>query len=73
MRHAVKPTLIFHLCSEFRVFTENATSHLKLDPDWETILLIADGIRQNDVTYVFRTLFDLLHFTDLTSLFLFST
>lgn len=36
-------------CDDFQQ-TENATSHLKLDPDWETILLIADGIRQNDVT-----------------------
>ena len=30
---------------------ETATSHLKLEPDWTSILLICDLIRQNDVRY----------------------
>ncbi|XP_055371544.1 hepatocyte growth factor-regulated tyrosine kinase substrate [Condylostylus longicornis] len=29
---------------------ENATSHLHLEPDWPSILLICDAIRQNDIS-----------------------
>lgn len=31
-------------------FLDIATSHLRLDPDWPSILLICDLIRQNDAT-----------------------
>ncbi|XP_055918152.1 hepatocyte growth factor-regulated tyrosine kinase substrate isoform X2 [Eupeodes corollae] len=36
--------------STFEKTLENATSHLRLEPDWPSILLICDTIRQNDVT-----------------------
>jgi len=32
---------------------ETATSHLKLEPDWTSIMIICDLIRQNDVRYEF--------------------
>lgn len=31
-------------------FQETATSHLKLEPDWASIMVICDLIRQNDIT-----------------------
>lgn len=55
----------------FLIFPENATSHLHLEPDWPTIILICDAIRQNDVTYVvqcakfsMRKLLIILYFPD---------
>lgn len=38
------------------VFTDLACSHLRLEPDWPSILSICDMIRQNDTTYVIFTL-----------------
>ena len=32
---------------------ERATSHLLLEPDWDSILTICDCIRQGDITYVY--------------------
>lgn len=38
-------------CSNYRHFSlESATSHLRLEPDWPSILVICDSIRQNDVS-----------------------
>ncbi|XP_068141573.1 hepatocyte growth factor-regulated tyrosine kinase substrate [Drosophila tropicalis] len=36
--------------SSFDKNLENATSHLRLEPDWPTIILICDEINQKDVT-----------------------
>uniref|UniRef100_A0A0K8TSJ0 Hepatocyte growth factor-regulated tyrosine kinase substrate n=1 Tax=Tabanus bromius TaxID=304241 RepID=A0A0K8TSJ0_TABBR len=36
--------------SAFEKNLENATSHLRLEPDWPSILLICDAIRQNDIS-----------------------
>ncbi|KAG5675178.1 hypothetical protein PVAND_005103 [Polypedilum vanderplanki] len=36
--------------SQFDKTLETATSHLKLEPDWASIIVICDLIRQNDVT-----------------------
>lgn len=30
-------------------YQETATSHLKLEPDWASIMVICDLIRQNDI------------------------
>ncbi|KAJ6650133.1 Hepatocyte growth factor-regulated tyrosine kinase substrate, partial [Pseudolycoriella hygida] len=36
--------------SNFDKSLESATSHLRLEPDWPSILVICDSIRQNDVS-----------------------
>lgn len=38
------------------VFLESATSNLRLEPDWESIIAICDQIRQGDITpkYAFQ-------------------
>uniref|UniRef100_A0A6B2EFG6 Hepatocyte growth factor-regulated tyrosine kinase substrate n=1 Tax=Phlebotomus kandelakii TaxID=1109342 RepID=A0A6B2EFG6_9DIPT len=35
--------------SNFEKLLDNATSHLHLEPDWPSIMMICDSIRQNDV------------------------
>lgn len=36
--------------SNFDKSLENATSHLQLEPDWQSIMIICDAIRQGDVS-----------------------
>lgn len=44
---------IYAFCFIFLWYhTDSACSHLRLEPDWPSILLICDLIRQNDATYV---------------------
>lgn len=38
------------IVSSYQFRLESATSHLRLEPDWPSILVICDSIRQNDVS-----------------------
>lgn len=36
--------------SDFDKAVDNATSHLHLEPDWSSMLILCDRIRQNECT-----------------------